>query len=622
MADTANPAAVYGVAGQVNDQFAKSHDYATKAYVQMGTFATALENAVYSAPSISVTWNSLTPPAAMVLPTHDAMPTIAVSMPTDTPAALDVGAPTVSIDNFTDTMDTLDFGTKPTISYGTVPAVPSIDAVAIPTADTVVMPDAPTYLALNTVSFSGVDLHPDWLLNLETIPAMTLVEPTPFSYARGPEYASALLADLKAKLVERLSGGTGLSPAVEQAIWDRARSRETNTALANEAEIMRQSEAFGFSLPSGTLAAQLREAQQDYYDKLSTLSRDVAIKQAELEQENLKQTIAEGMQLESKLIDTSLQLERLAFDASKQYADNAIQIYNAGVEGYKALLTGYQTYATAYKTIIDAELAKVEVYKAELQAEMTKAQINTAKVEQYKAAISAQMSKVEIYKAQVSAAQTLVQLESTKVQAAGEQVKAYVAQINAETAKVEAYKAGVTAEATKAEVFKTKVQAYSAKVGAQGEKARADLGRYTALVQAKTAEWDGFKAKVQAEAERVRALGLQSSSMLDGYKASVAALEAEANMRTKIWETQIKDYEAAQNITLQTAKINTDAIMQTNQAKLEASKVGAQVYAQLTASAYGMAHATASMSGSVSNGVSYSYSNDTSAAATTQAWAW
>lgn len=66
-----------------------------------------------------------------------------------------------------------------------------------------------------------------------------------------------------------MNGGTGLAPAVEQAIWDRARSRETQTALANQTEVMRTSEALGFPLPSGVLASQLRAAQEDYYNKLS-----------------------------------------------------------------------------------------------------------------------------------------------------------------------------------------------------------------------------------------------------------------------------------------------------------------------------------------------------------------
>ena len=41
--------------------------------------------------------------------------------------------------------------------------------------------------------------------------------------------------------------------------------------------------------------------------------------------------------------------------------------------------------------------------------------------------------------------------------------------------------------------------------------------------------------------------------------------------------------------------------------------MGAQVYAQLTSSAYGMINASASISGSANNSVSYSYGGDVNA---------
>lgn len=87
------------------------------------------------------------------------------------------------------------------------------------------------------------------------------------------------------------------------------------------------------------------------------------------------------MQLEGQLIDYSFKLEQLTFETAKVTADNAVQVYNAQVEQFKALLSAYNTYATAYKTIMDAELSKVEVYKAELQAEQTKADVNQALVQ-------------------------------------------------------------------------------------------------------------------------------------------------------------------------------------------------------------------------------------------------
>lgn len=598
-------------AEQVDSAFNRAVTYANEAKTAAASFLANLDAAIYTPPTLSFTWTSLTAPTLPSMPAVPTMPTIAFNVPANAPSQLALAEPSITIDDFTDPPPTLTMPTAPTLSYGSVPTVPAVGAVSVPTAPTLPTVTAPSLITLSTITTPTIDLQASWLTALSTTPTLALLAPTPYTYARGPDYASTLLTTLKATLNSRLTGGTGLPAAVEQAIWDRARDRETRSAQANIDQVQRSADALGFQLPAGTVAAQQREAERNYYDKLSELSRDIAIKQADLEQSNLKDTIAAGMQLESQLIDYSFKTEQLAFESAKKYADNAIELYNAGIAEYRALLEGYQAYAAAYKMIIDGQLAVVEVYKAQLQGEQTKANINTQLVEQYKAEIEAGLSQVKIYEAQVSGAQTLIQLEQAKIGAAGEQIRAYVAQINAETAKVEAYKAGVEAETTKVTAYKVTVDAFQAKVGAQAERARAEVSRFNALYQAKSAEWEAYRAQVGAESERIRALGVQSGTQLDAYKATVASITAQAEQQTAIWTGNMKQYEAGQNIAIQTAKINNDAVIMTNNARLDAAKTGAQIYAQLTSSAYSMIHAQAGISGTAGTSVSYSYSNDT-----------
>lgn len=602
-------------AEQVEASFAKASIYASDAKTATTAFLNALNSTVYAPPTLSLTWTSLAAPALPAMPAAPALPAITFTAPATTPAALALAEPGINIDSFVEAAPVLTMPVAPVVNYGVAPVVPAVGAVAVPNAPVVAAVALPAMLTLDTVTTPAIDLHDAWLTQLETPPAaLVLLEPTPYSYALGSTYASALLTGVKAKLTDRLTGGSGLTPAVEQALWDRARDRETRTAQGNIDQVLRTSDALGFQIPAGTIVAQVREAEQNYYDKVSELSRDISVKQADLEQSNLKDTIAAGMQLEGQLIEYSFKMEQLAFQSAKEYADNAIALHNASVEKYKALLDGYRAYASAYDTVIKGQIAAVDIYKAQLEGEQTKANINATLVQQYKAQIEAGMAQVEIYRAQVQGAQTLIQLEQAKISAAGEQIRAFVATVNAETAKVEAYKAGVQAEATKVEVFKASVGAFSAKVGAQAERAKAEIARYSALYQAKAAEWDGYKAVVGAEGERIRALGIQSSSLLDGFKASTAAVTAEAEMHTTVWRGNMAQYEAGQNVAIQTAKINNDAMLMANNAHLDAAKVGAQVYAQLTASAYSMIHASAGVSGSSGMTVSYGYSNDTTAA--------
>ncbi len=101
------------------------------------------------------------------------------------------------------------------------------------------------------------------------------------------EEASALRAALEA----RLAGGTGLDATVEAAIWNRARDREAAIAQAQVDEATLQDEALGFDFPTGALNARLEAVGQEYHNKVSGISRDIAIKQADLEQQNLRDAI-------------------------------------------------------------------------------------------------------------------------------------------------------------------------------------------------------------------------------------------------------------------------------------------------------------------------------------------
>ena len=600
------------VADIVTGQFAQAQTYANHAQTQLNSFLSVLDGAAdYAVPTIDLTWNSIDAPPTVAPPTVPTLDDVTFSDPTE-PDAASLTPVTIDPITFTEVAPTTTFPTAPTLDYGVTPTIPAVASIALPSAPTVSLPAEPTLLSLSIPTFAGVNLHEDWLTKFDNIPTLDLVSPTPYSYALGPEYASTLLTNLKATLNARMAGGTGLSAAVEQAIWDRARSRETSIALANEADILRTSEALGFPLPAGVIAAQTRDAQKGYYDKLSGLSRDVAIKQAELEQENLKQTIDAGMALESKLIDYSYQLERLTFEAAKEQADNAIQIYNARVEQYKALLSVFGVYSEAYKTIISAELAKVDVFKALISAEQSKADINKTLVDEYRIMVEASMTQVEVYKAELDGAKALVEIEGLKINAAGEQIRAYVAQVNAETAKIEAYKAGVEAETAKVQTFKVKADAFAAQAGVQIEAARVGIANLDAQIRAKALEWDGYKAKLSAAEIEMRGLMQGNELLIQKYRTEGDLGVAQYGAAIKKWEVQIKDYEAGKQAAIQTAKINGDQAMHAASVRMDAAKVGAQVYAQLTGSAYSIAKVSAGIDHRGSLGVSYSYSNKTS----------
>lgn len=592
-----------GPAEIVQDAYSRSLAYAGQMKSELSSFLGDLSASVYTAPSISTTWSTVGAPGITPVPNAPGVTVKSFTLPGGQPATSIGALPAVVVDEFTALPPTLSNPVAPTVNFGTVPTLPTLRDVTVPEAPVVTLPSVPTMLALNTHTFGGIDLHEDWLDKLDTIPELSVLQPEKLQYVRGPQYASQLLDNLKATINARLMGGSGLLPAVEQALWDRARDRETQIALMKEQEVMRGAESLGFPMPAGAAFGALADARREYHDKLSGLSRDIAIKQAEMEQDNLKNAIASATQLESQLIDYSYKIERLVFEAAQAAATNEVQVFNANVEHFKALLAGYQAYAAAYDTLIKAELTKIEVYKALLSAEQTKAQINLALVQQYKAQIDGAMAGVEIFRAQVSAAQTLVSLEQTRMQAGAEQIKAFVATNNAEMSKVELFKAQIGADGLKLEGYKTQAQVYATKAGVQTEKARVAVAQYQAQTSAISLAWDGWKAQVNAQATEIDASAKVAGMQLDAYKTAVTASGAHAELNARVWESSMKQYEAGQNLALQAAKINNDALIHTNDARMEAAKVGAQVVAQQVASALNIVNTSASISGSVSQSI-------------------
>lgn len=589
-----------GPASIVQNQYERSLSLADGLKAEMSGFVDSLKKSIYAPPTIDVHWQTFAAPTIASIPNMPSLPSADLGDFGNTPGGVSGSIDDVTIDDFTAVAPVIPDRALPDVNFGTVPLLPTVKDVAVPDAPAVTLPTVPTMLTLSTHTFGGINLHEDWLDKLDDIPELSVLAPTKLNYTRGAGYASALLDNLKATINARLNGASGLAPAIEQGIWDRARDRETQIALAREEEAKRAAEAMGFPLPTGALAGMLADSRREYADKLSSLSRDVAIKQAELAQENLRHAIDTAISLETQLMDQAYKLEQLVFEAAKATADNEIQAHNAALEQFKALLAGYQAYASAYETLIKAELNKVEVFKALLSAEELKSQINTALVQQYKAQIEGAMATVEIYKSQVGAAQTLVELEKAKVQTAGEQIRAFVALNNAEMSKVELFKAQLSADGMKLESYKTLAQAYSAKAGAQAEKARVSVARYQAQISAKGLEWDGWKAKVSAQVARVDAAAKQASVLVDGYKVATYATTAQAEMYARMWESNIKQYEASQNLTVQAAKINGDALMHTNDANMDAAKAGAQIMAQQVSSAFNAVATSASITGGAS----------------------
>lgn len=84
------------------------------------------------------------------------------------------------------------------------------------------------------------------------------------------------------------NGGTGIPAAVENQIWQRARDNVQRSSMQAQNSAYVDFSSRGFSLPPGALTARLDGIRTEGMLKLAESSRDTAIKQVEIEIENIK----------------------------------------------------------------------------------------------------------------------------------------------------------------------------------------------------------------------------------------------------------------------------------------------------------------------------------------------
>lgn len=550
-------------------------------------------NSISQANVLSNLAASLTAPVINpVFPSGPSAPAIAtttqpslISFTWNVPGAPDAFVGTLNVDPYLpDTFDerppVLQFGAAPAGFSETEPSAPGIVYPSFPTDPTVTLPAPPDLLSIATYQFGGVNLP---TLSADT-PVLNIVDPQVFSYTPGVGFTSALLTKITQIISDRLDGGTGLPPAVEKAIWDRGREREAKSLADGLAEVDRM-ESLGYALPPGAWLDARIKLQTEWAAQSYGFSREVMIKQAELEQANIKNALDEAVTLESRLIEQYNQIEQRVLDGVKYATQAGIETYNAKVEAYKAYVSAYQLKVAIYEAQVKGEMSKVQVYQAEVEAERAKAEINTAIVQSYKVQTDAALSAIELFKAQLAATQTKAEIEKLKIEIYGEQIKAFGSRINAYTAQVEGYKAGIQAEATKQTAFATSVEAYSAQVSAQSKIIDAKIAEYKGKLDAKLQEYEGYKAVVSAESERIRGISQYNSAVADMYRSIVTGQASYNDTLTKQWQVALEQAQRTAEIANSAAKMNADLYLQSKSIAAEAAKVSATVFSQLGSSA-------------------------------------
>ncbi len=268
-------------------------------------------------------------------------------------------------------------------------------------------------------------------------------------------------------------------------------------------------------------------------------------------------------------------------------------------------MQGYQIEAQVLRDRIQAELAKVELFRAQLEGERVRGEVNEQRVRLYAEQIRSVNLMADFYRTQVEAVKVKADAQrmvfdryKTAMDGFDTLWRAHVSEWNGFTASVEG-------ESKRADLFRTLVDAHSKRVDgwATGESLKLDRERLRTQQHGQSLDsWRALLAKRESELDIERSRLAVVSTYVDSqarlYSASASVEQAASAASDRSFELGLSRSRARMeagsinaNLMLQQAKHLTDQLLSIRDTK-------AKIAAQLTASSWSAVNYSAGVSAS------------------------
>lgn len=497
-------------------------------------------------------------------------------------------------------IDTSGAPTRPTIAEITVPDDPYVE-----------IPELEPFVELNIPTFT----MPEFPV-FEDVPVVFegSAPSTVIQWAE-PVYASEVLDDLKREIRRCLAGGTGMTAAVEAALFSRARSRETAVGLRRQQEAFDRAGARGFDMPPGAAFADQHAVQEEVALKELDLSREILAKSAEWEQENLRNAIVQGVALETVLINQHENLAKRVFDAAKTRLEGELRLFDSFVTLFNAKQSARTVAVEVFKAKTGEIQIRLDAYKAQLEGEATKGQINEVRARAYAARVDAMRNIVAVFEARVQAVKARSDVERAKIDLYRGDIDAYAARLNARKVEFEAFGEIVRAEAAKAGIVEANARAFAATVEAISSNNNVKIAAVRARADVILAAVQKFQALLQAERERIASQATAITARAQAFSADVGRYSAqlqrgteEARLRVTLAEARLRNNLAFYEIRVREFDQLQSRLVEKTRVQVGAISAAGGMASNLAAGAFSAMHVQASLSGNGSASTSSSYS--------------
>lgn len=585
--------------------------------------STAL-NTISALQGVNFNFNAGPPPSP---PNIDPNIDVSINLPPITPTSFGTitstmpsrpeldGVPSVgplNIPDFQSSVSSLNIPEPPPwTAPGAAPERPMTGDVVLPDSPPLVMPQMPALVEINVPSFDGLTL-PTFSASAPEFEATAL--PGILQWSE-PTYHTEILDEVLDVIRNLWAGGSGIPPAVEQAMVERALSREDMIVNREIDSVAEEFSLRGFTMPTGMQAARVDQMRQDLALKKLSLNRELTIKFAEWQIENIRFGVQQAIAAENVLVNIFLNSAQRMFEAAKFQIESQLNIYNAQVTLFNARMNGYQIEAAVFDTLVKAELSKIEVFKAEIEAEVARGQINEQKVRTYTAQVQALQTEVEIFKARMQGAQVQSDVIRNQIEAYRADVQAYAERIQADKIRFDAYESQVKGEAAKAGIIDAEANAYAALVRGKAAAADIDVKRAELIIQKNRSLIEAYIADLDAEKARIQSQSAVIQSGAQAYIADTQRFTAQAQAETTKAQVQVtaKEAELRTNVSFYQAQVqayigNMEQLIRQAALVIDALKAAGQISSTLAAGAMAGVHVGATLTGSGAVSASGAYS--------------
>lgn len=386
------------------------------------------------------------------------------------------------------------------------------------------------------------------------------------------------------QLAKYHQGGTGLNPAVENAIYARAQGKNNAEARRVQDGAYKDAAARGFTLPTGALMAAQQQARQAAADNNAAAAREIVVMQAEMEQKNLQFAVTTSLNLRQTILSAALNYHQnligingQALDYAKTVLSAMIEVYNAAVKGYGLRLDSFRAEASVYEVSLKAAMAGIEVYKAEIDALQALTNVDRAKVDVYRARIEVLGSLANVYRSQIDAVVGRTTLEKLKLEVFQSKVQAYTAQVQGKNAEWQGYASAIEGQAAVAKIYGTQVDAYGAQVNGYKAGIEAKSAAVQAAATTNEARARQYSAAMQGYSAVVQANGQVAQTKLESNRQQVLAYQVGAQTETARAQMQHSYYQTVATIAIRNAELNMKAQFEEIDAKRQYAKSIAQL---------------------------------------------